>query len=200
MTRLGNRSQILLFLSLAWLPSDHALSSFIGPPSVPTTFRSTILFSSKRPDSGNRSPYQGFPSSPGWKSGQLETLIEWAVNDEANRPIIREYDPDPFWLWTRWNGTVLKLAVVPVLFNIVVGIGVDVFVHKFAESSWPLMSKPPADDPLIQQLEGLNKLWGYQVTLTTFILTFFTGKFLAHWSIRTSNCLWNYSRRGTPDW
>ena len=40
---------------------------------------------------------EGFPSNPGWKKGQLDTLTDWAVNNEANRPIINEYEPD--WMW-----------------------------------------------------------------------------------------------------
>ena len=33
---------------------------------------------------------------------------------------------------------------------------------------------PPAEEELIQSLNGLNTLWEYQLTLSTFILTFFT--------------------------
>lgn len=192
------RAASILLVCLACPPNTLSLNlPGRGKSATESSSGESRLFLDRPPPPGTkigsgRSLYEGLPSSPGWKSGQLETLVEWAVNDQANRPVIREYDPDPVWLWTRWNGTVLKLALHPVLFNIAAAIVVDLFVHEFAESTWPLMSIPPADDATIQQLEGLNKLWGYQVTLTTFILTFFTAEAYKHWKGRCSSysCCW----------
>jgi hypothetical protein len=128
-----------------------------------------------------RRVYEGRPSFPGWKTRQLDTLTDWAKNDEANRSVICEYEPDAWWLWTKWRGTVLSITILPILFNVGVGIAVDMAVHAHSASSWPLFAKPPADDPILQQLQGLNKLWEYQVTLCTFILTFFTAEAYNHW-------------------
>ena len=187
------RAAFTLLACLAWTPGALSFTpSTRNSADVGTRLR---LVPPPPPDisTGSRSFYEGLPSSPGWKSGQLEAIVEWAVTERANRPIISEYDPDPLWLWTRWNGTVLKLALVPVVFNICFAICVDISVHHFAESSWPVLSIPPAEDPMIQQLEGLNKLWGYQVTLTTFILTFFTGM------LRVLSSLF-YQHAQTEDW
>ena len=43
------------------------------------------------------------------------------------------------------------------------------------------MNQPPADEELIQSLNGLNTLWEYQLTLSTFILTFFTSQAYQYW-------------------
>lgn len=101
--------------------------------------------------------------------------------DEANRPIICEYEPSALWLWTKWRGTVLSLTIVPVLLNMGLGAGIDAWVHAFSGAAWGMFEVPPADDPLIQQLQGIDKLWEYQLTLTTFILTFFTSEAYKHW-------------------
>mmetsp|Transcript_8704 Transcript_8704/g.13350 ORF Transcript_8704/g.13350 Transcript_8704/m.13350 type:complete len:456 (-) Transcript_8704:334-1701(-) len=124
---------------------------------------------------------QGMPSTPGWRKGQLDTLTDWAVNDKANRPVICEYEPDALWLWTRWRGTVLKLTIVPIILVMGLSATIDYGVHSLSATSWPLLSIPPADHPLIQQLQGLNSLWEYQLTLCTFILTFFTSQAYSHW-------------------
>mmetsp|Transcript_3565 Transcript_3565/g.8125 ORF Transcript_3565/g.8125 Transcript_3565/m.8125 type:complete len:469 (+) Transcript_3565:80-1486(+) len=128
-----------------------------------------------------RRAYEGLPSSPGWKRGQLDTLTDWAVNDEANRPVICEYEPDAGYLWSKWKGTVLQLIYPSVIVNVIVGILVTYSVREFADSTWPLFAIPPQDDSLIQQLHGFNLIWSYQVTLTTFILTFFTSEAYKHW-------------------
>jgi len=102
-------------------------------------------------------------------------------SEEANRPIICEYEPDAFWLWTKWRGTVLSMTYTTVLINMGMSVVVDRAVHSLAASTWPLLAVPPGDDQLIQQLQGLSSLWEYQLTLSTFILTFFTSQAYSHW-------------------
>lgn len=128
---------------------------------------------------------KGQPSYPAWKSKRrrqkLYEMTEWATSDEANRPIICEYEPDAGWLWTRWTGTVLAMTYIPVLFNISVGILINWYVHSHTAANWSFFSVPPADDPIILRLEGLKTLWEYQLTLCTFILAFFTSQAYSYW-------------------
>ena len=124
---------------------------------------------------------EGRPSFPGWSRKQLNELTDWAVADSANRPIIREYEPDALWLWSQYQGTVLKLVIVPVLIAGTASGLLDVAVHNLSGSSWSVLSIPPADDQIIQQLQGINKLWSYMLTLCTFLLTFFTAEAYKHW-------------------
>lgn len=123
----------------------------------------------------------GMPSTPGWEPGQLDRLTDWAVNEEANRPIICEYKPDAFWLWSRYRGTVLSLTVGPVALTMLLSVGVDLYSHQHAAASWPLHVLPPREENLIQGLLAVNKLWEYQLTLATFILTFFTSQAYTYW-------------------
>jgi len=121
------------------------------------------------------------PSTPGWDGGELDLLTEWAVAKTANRPIVCEYNPDAAWLWSKWRGTVLSLTASPVLLNMGVGVAVDYASRELSAASWSMLSVPPAADPLIASLNGLNTLWEYELTLCTFILTFFTSQAYAHW-------------------
>jgi len=128
---------------------------------------------------------KGQPSYPAWKSkrrrNQLYKLAEWATSDEANRPIICEFEPDALWLWTRWRGSVLSMTYVPIIFNIGIGILVNWYVHSHTATSWSLFSIPPVDDHLVQELAGFKALWEYQLTLCTFILAFFTSQAYSYW-------------------
>lgn len=125
---------------------------------------------------------RGQPSFPGWKDvSKFDALTEWVTCDEANRPVICEYDPDAWWLWTKWRGTVLSITYIPVLLTLSLGIAVDRYVHYASESTWSFFAVPPMDDPLIQQLVGMKSLWEYQLTLCTFILAFFTSQSYNFW-------------------
>lgn len=43
---------------------------------------------------------KGKPSYPAWKNKRkLDEITEWATSDDANRPVICEYEPDAWWLW-----------------------------------------------------------------------------------------------------
>ena len=125
--------------------------------------------------------FDGLPSTPGWEGPTLNKLTDWAKADSTNRPIICEYRPDTLWLWSKYRGTVLSITTIPVILSMLVGVATDITVHMAASSTWPLLAVPPASDPLIQQLQGLTQLWEYQLTLCTFILTFFTSQAYAHW-------------------
>lgn len=124
----------------------------------------------------------GVPSSRGWKkSGRLDRLSDWSVAEESNRPIICEYEPNAFWLWTKWSGTVLQLTFKSVLVTVIMGAVIDYWARSVSTVSWPLIAVPPPTDPLITSLEGLRKMWGYQLTLGTFVLTFFASQAYNYW-------------------
>lgn len=124
---------------------------------------------------------QGNPSFPGWNKKQLSKLTDWAVSHDANRPVICEYEPDAKWLWTRWTGTVLSLVVLPVVLTASTAGALAFTVHTFSDQTWPVLYVPPADDPFVAQLLGVEKLYKYLLTLCTFILTFFTSEAYNHW-------------------
>lgn len=127
----------------------------------------------------------GMPSNPGWKSGRLDRLTDWAESKEPNRPVICEYEPSGLWLWTRWKGTVIQATWRSVLLAICTGLLFDFWARRrlsgWRYTSWPLFCVPPADDPLIKGLAGLKKLWEYQITIGTFIVTFFTSQAFGYW-------------------
>ena len=47
------------------------------------------------------SAFQGMPSTPGWESGRLDELTDWATSDRANRPVMCEYRSEGGWLWPK---------------------------------------------------------------------------------------------------
>ena len=181
-----------------------AVDALVGPRAPPRTAppRTTRLRAAPPPPSFDGAPlppsfdgapptplylpgndaFRGLPSTPGWRAGRFNELTEWATNEASNRPVVCEYQPDGLWLWTKWRGTVLEMTILPVLFAMTLCLLVDGGAHALAETTWPYWGVPPVEDPLIRQLSGLGALWEYNLTLCTFILTFFTQQAYAHYT------------------
>ena len=125
----------------------------------------------------------GALSNPGWESGRLNRLTEWADSSRPNRPIICPYDPRGRWLWLKWNGTVLKETWKSVLGVMLAGLCIDFVARGCSLSIYRRLSwdAAAATDPLIRRLSRLSKLWEYQLRPSTFILTFFLSQAFAYW-------------------
>lgn len=125
----------------------------------------------------------GLPSNPGWDSSRLNRLTEWADEVKPNRPIICEYKPEGWWLWRKWNGTVLKSTWGSVLFAMLAGLVIDFVARGCSWSNYKLWNGPAIDTTsrLIKRLSAVTKVWEYQLTLSTFILTFFLSQAFSYW-------------------
>ena len=147
--------------------SAVALSACVNALAPPVAPRAAVRLASTRFDDVPVTPlyrapgsvFGGMPSTPGWESGRLDELTDWATSDRANRPVMCEYRSDGGWLWSKWRGTVLQMVLVPVLASMTLTVGTDVLAHSFSAASWPLFGVPPAGDALVSQLRGLATLW-----------------------------------------
>lgn len=125
---------------------------------------------------------EGSPSKPGWTSGRLERLSEWANAREANRDIIGQYKPEGFWLWTRFRGTVFKLTWGSVVGSMLASLMIDLIFRSVTTApAWDLLSIPPATEPFIKSLKGFETMWAYQLSLCSLVLTFFTSLAFSYW-------------------
>ncbi|KAL7535937.1 hypothetical protein ACHAXR_006820 [Thalassiosira sp. AJA248-18] len=172
--RIGMKVQLAIFLIIGVcdaFPVGHHHSG-----------RSVHLFSVSK----NALDGVGAPSNPGWASGRLNRLTEWADASAPNRPIICEYNPKGRWLWGKWNGTVLKATWRSVVASMLTGFAIDFIARGCSLSnynlSWNMLAAVPAETtPFIKHLSAVTKVWEYQLTLSTFILTFFLSQAFAYW-------------------
>jgi len=142
------------------LSSTSSKMQGLAPPRSATRLSST-LFDDVPVTPLYRAPgsaFQGMPSTPGWESGRLDELTDWATSDRANRPVMCEYRSEGGWLWSKWRGTVLQMVLVPVLASMSLTVTTDILAHAFSEADWSLFGVPPAEDALISQLRGLATL------------------------------------------
>lgn len=145
--------------------------------------------------------YQSAHARPSFEPGQLDKLSSWALSTKSNRPIVAEYEPDGFWLWTQWTGTILEMTYKNVLIALVWSVLVDLYcyqhytVYLIATAavnggdvgqlleglSWVSFEIPHSKDPIIDTLTALNSLWEYQLNLAIFTLSFFVNHAYGTW-------------------
>ena len=91
-------------------------------------------------------------------------------------PLIDQYEPEPSWLWRQWHHTVIPetwLTMVVVMSLATVGL---IIFRGLGHVTWPPFAVPDKDHPAIARLHGLTIMWNYQLTLTTFVTSFFVSE------------------------
>jgi hypothetical protein len=117
----------------------------------------------------------------------LEQLVESLTSSEpSGRPIIRPYDADTVWLWQQWSGTVLELTSTKMIASAAIAAANCAVVREATSvlrPGVPLFAAPVPTDPIVARLASLGTVWEYQLTLSTFVVTFFLNQ---AWSFRAS--------------
>ena len=116
-------------------------------------------------------------------SDELDQLIDDVTKNKASSLIVRPYDPEGAWLWAQWSGSLLQLTRWKVL-GLAALAGVNcVLVNNALQADWPLFAMPGpsfdamiATEPLVARLESLSAVWEYELTLCTFVVTFFLNQ------------------------
>ncbi|CAB9496031.1 Bestrophin-3 [Seminavis robusta] len=96
--------------------------------------------------------------------------------------IIPQYKPNRKWLWCRWHGTVFEQTYVTALCMMLLSLVFVLIVRLFGEPTWSVGRAPDEDHVWIQTLTIVRKIWVYQMTFTTFILTFYVNQAYMFWN------------------
>ena len=113
----------------------------------------------------------------------LLTPIVRALTTDYHKttPLIDQYEPEPSWLWRQWHHTVVPetwLTMVVVMSLATVGL---IIFRGLGHVTWPPFAVPDKDHPAIARLHGLTIMWNYQLTLTTFVTSFFVSEAFKFW-------------------
>ena len=95
--------------------------------------------------------------------------------------IVRQYRPNRTWLWKQWAGTVLQHNYRTTLLNMGLSLLFVLITRRLTDPTWHIGLAPEKSHPFIQRLVIIQKLWIYQASLTTFILTFFVNQAYSFW-------------------
>lgn len=95
--------------------------------------------------------------------------------------IIRQYKSNRSWLWRRWRGTVFEQNWRTVGYMMLYSLFFTGGTRLLTDPTWKFGLIPDKTHPFIIRLDIIRKIWNYQMSLTTFILTFFVQKAYTFW-------------------
>ena len=95
------------------------------------------------------------------------------------KDVTQPFRPSSTYLWRLWRGTILESTWQPALASLFASIAITCALRLFGAPTWPLFTVPDPKHPLIARLLPIAGLWDKQLTLTTFVTTFFVGQALA---------------------
>jgi len=120
---------------------------------------------------------------------EIDNIIDRisGVKTKYDGDIIQQFKPSRQWLWRRWRGTILQHAWKAALANMCVSlffmIGLRVLNDRIFKNpiTWPIGGIPDVGHPMIIRMVGLFKMWGYTLSITTLVLSFYLNKAYALW-------------------
>ncbi|KAL3939592.1 MAG: hypothetical protein SGBAC_005705 [Bacillariaceae sp.] len=114
---------------------------------------------------------------------QIDKVIDKisGVKKRYDGYIIRQFMPLRGWLWSSWKGTIPQQAWKTTVVNIFVSLGFSALIRNYSHPTWDIGMLPDSQNRSISRLVGLNIVWTYLMTITTFILTFFLSQAYSVW-------------------
>jgi len=109
----------------------------------------------------------------------IDEMVDRAMRMGKAPNIIATFNPRSGWLWRQWNGTVLQQtwrpAVSLMLFSLLL-VGFMEFARKMGDHRWEILEVPIADDRWVARMKGFTTMWGYLLTMATFVNSFFLSQ------------------------
>ncbi|CAB9504686.1 expressed unknown protein [Seminavis robusta] len=110
-----------------------------------------------------------------------------SLNSTIRGDIILKYKPHRLWLWRRWHGTILQSSLSKMFGNMLLTAVICLLLGRVCGLSTqenlanPMTWMQDSSCIWIARLKVFDKLWHYQMQLTTFILTFFLTQAYTLW-------------------
>ena len=102
---------------------------------------------------------------------------------KGRRSVLPPWSGRSAWLWQQWRGTVLEATWKRMALAMGFSTSIIVFVRytTAVDMRWPLYAAPAADHPIVKTLKLMHHMWGYLLTITTFVTTFMIGHAYSFW-------------------
>jgi len=120
----------------------------------------------------------------------VDEMIDRAMRMGNPPNFMAQYHPQTHWLWRQWRGTVLQRTWPAASWMMFLSVML-VFVMEIARShgthTWSLFEVPNPDDKWVARMKGFTTMWGYLLTMATFVNSFFLSQAYGYWLATKGN-------------
>jgi len=120
----------------------------------------------------------------------VEETVDIATRMGNAPRIIAPFHPQGSWLWRQWGGTVLQHSWRPagtMMFVSSIIVVVMEVARKEGEHRWAVLEVPNPDDNWVARMKGFTTMWGYLLTMATFVNSFFLSQAYGFWLATKGN-------------
>lgn len=120
----------------------------------------------------------------------LDEMLDRATKRNNAPRFIARFHPQSSWLWFQWKGTVLQHTWKPALTMALISLALVLYmepVRKLGAHKWALLEVPHEDDLGIRPMRGFTTMWGYLLTMCTFVNSFFLSQAYGFWLATKGN-------------
>jgi len=120
----------------------------------------------------------------------VDEMVDRAMRMNNAPRFIAQFYPQSTWLWKQWSGTVLQQTWPPAATMMMVSL-LLVLVMESArqdgEHVWEVWHVPDPDDRWVRRMKGFGTMWGYLLTMATFVNSFFLSQAYGFWLATKGN-------------
>eukprot|EP00966_Prymnesium_polylepis_P019862 457837-Prymnesium_polylepis.1 len=109
----------------------------------------------------------------------VDEMIDRAMRMGNAPKFIAQYHPQAQWLWRQWNGTVLQATWSPAVFMMLFSMALVLYMEmtrRTGSHRWSILEVPDPKDLWVARLVGVTTMWGYLLTMATFVNSFFLSQ------------------------
>ena len=112
----------------------------------------------------------------------LDNLVSRAMAKTTDRRVLPAWNGQASWLWRQWSGTIFETAWPRAVVSMVLSaLLVAALWATTPRDQLQRLSMPDPAHPLVARLKVISGMWDLQLTLTTFVTTFFMSHAYAFW-------------------
>ena len=113
---------------------------------------------------------------------ELDDLMVRATATQTTRRVLPAWNGQQGWLWRQWQGTIFEVAwpraLLSAFLSALLVAGHWATTPRDQLQRWAM---PDPAHPLVARLKVISGMWDLQLTLTTFVTTFFMSHAYAFW-------------------
>ena len=109
----------------------------------------------------------------------VDEMIDRAMRMGNAPKFIAQYHPQAQWLWRQWNGTVLQATWSPAVLMMMFSMALVLYMEltrRTGSHRWSILEVPDPKDAWVARLMGVTTMWGYLLTMATFVNSFFLSQ------------------------